>query len=78
MPMVTLRSARTSNISAHTPFPGSSASKSVILRQKNPVVNRIPEKNPKNLLFFHFPAFWAFFGLFFSSATAKLGFNPAI
>jgi len=61
----------------HT-IPGSSASEYIILRQKNLVVNRIPEKIPKNLLFFHFPAFWAFLGLFFLSARAKRGFNPAI
>jgi len=39
------------------------------------IVNQIPEKNPKNLLFFHFPAFWTLFGLFSSSATVVAGFN---
>jgi len=78
MPTNVLRSARTSNISAHTPFLGSSASEYISLRRKNLFVNRIPEKIPKILLFFHFPAFWPFFGLFFSSATTKRAFNPAL
>lgn len=76
MPIEILRLARTSNISAHTHFPGSSASEYTILRQKKLIVNRIPEEIPKNPLFFHFPAFWTFFGLFFSSATVVADFSP--
>jgi len=45
--------------------------------EKNWSSTKFLKKFQKIFLFFHFPAFWTLFGLFFSLTTTKMGFNPA-